>query len=136
MISTYDLVLLGSLISLGGVGFLFRGYRSSSIAWRRGGDSNGKSSEDRQDNRGRAESVAGVRWLTVGALTLFIGYTRGAESGYLFGPWTDILFHVGLLSVCWAATVSRLQKPRARMRKSLPRSTPATVAANHLETTG
>jgi hypothetical protein len=79
--------------------------------------------------------MAGVRWLTVGALILFIGSTRGADSGYIFGLWTDVLFHVGLLSACWFATLYRL-KTMPQRKKPVPAPLPAVVAADRLETTG
>jgi hypothetical protein len=136
MISTYDLALLGCLISLGGIGFLFRGYRRHSITSRRAiltGMQNG--TEEIHADQRRVEITAGVRWLTVGALILFIGSTRGAESGYIFGLWTDVPFHVGLLSVCWFATLYRLKNVPGR-KKPVPNPLPASVAADRLETTG
>jgi hypothetical protein len=137
MISTYDLVLLGLLISLGGIAFLFRAYRRQSINSRRHTtfDNMQKISEDFHGDHHRAEFTAGVRWLTLGALTLFIGYTRGAESGYIFGLWTDILFHVGLLSVCWFATFYRLKYVPER-RKLVASPLPANITTERLETTG
>lgn len=112
MISTFDLVLLGSLISLGGLVLLFRAYRSQSLGSPMQMASTGlKSSGDiLHETRHRAETMAGVRWLTVGALALFIGYTRGADSGYLFDFWSDLAFHAALLSGCWAATVFRIKR--------------------------
>ena len=89
--------------------------------------------ELRADHR-RAESTAGVRWLAVGALTLLIGSTRGAESGYIFGFWTDVFFHVGLLLICWLATLYRI-KNGLRQKNPVSAHLPAPVA-DRLETTG
>lgn len=121
MMSTYDLLLLGCLISLGGIGFLFRGYRQCLITSRciiSAGMQN-RTEEIHADHRS-AETMAGVRWLTVGALILFIGSTRGADSGYIFGLWTDVLFHVGLLSICWFATLYRLKNVPGRKKPAPP----------------
>ena len=80
--------------------------------------------------------MGGVRWLTVGALALFIGYTRGAESGYLFNLWTDVFFHVGLLSACWAATAVRLKHAGFKTTARLAQSVPQAIASDRLETAG
>jgi hypothetical protein len=112
MISTFDLILLGSLISLGGLVFLFRAYRSQSLGSpiQMASTAMKSSGDGFHEARHRAETMAGVRWLTVGALALFIGYTRGADSGYLFDFWSDLAFHTALLSGCWAATVFRIKR--------------------------
>src|SRR5512143_652402 len=81
MISTFDLTLLGSLVSAGGLVFL---------------------------RQGKSAAIAGARWLTVGALTLFLAYAHGANDGYLFGPWSDVMFHVVFVSACWGATSFRM----------------------------
>jgi hypothetical protein len=99
MISAFDLILLGGLVSLGGLIFLYRAYRCQPTG-----------SSEVTAPRQRAEAMAGVRWLTVGALALFIGYTRGSDSGYLFDFWSDLAFHTALLSGCWAATVFRIKR--------------------------
>ena len=99
MISAFDLILLGGLVSLGGLIFLYRAYRCQPTG-----------STEVTAPRQRAEAMAGVRWLTVGALALFIGYTRGSDSGYLFDFWSDLAFHTALLSGCWAATVFRIKR--------------------------
>lgn len=110
MISTFDLILIGSLISLGGLIFLFRAYRlrptgSSEISTPLDGRSQGLPTIHQ-----RAEAMAGVRWLTIGGLALFVGYTRGSSSGYLFDFWSDLLFHTTLLSGCWAAAAFRIKR--------------------------
>ena len=114
MISTFDLFLLGGLISLGGLAFLLRAYRPQStgsqldivFAVMRSRDTG------LNETRQRAEAMAGVRWLTVGVLALFMGYTRGSDSGYLFDFWADLMFHTALLSGCWAATAFRINRNR------------------------
>lgn len=138
MMSMFDLILLGSLISLGGIGFLIRGYWRPSIGAQRETASVGRSGADEglDTDQQRAETMAGVRWLTVGALALFIGYTRGAESGYLFNLWTDVFFHVGLLSVCWAATAVRLKRASFKTTVRPVQSVPQAVASDRLETAG
>jgi hypothetical protein len=112
MISTFDLILLGGLVSLGGLTFLFRAYRPRSAASPAGIASAvmGTRSTGRNESRHRAEAMAGVRWLTIGALALFVGYTRGSDSGYLFDFWGDLMFHTALLSGCWAATAFRINR--------------------------
>ena len=103
MMSTFDLILLGSLISLGGISFLFRAYWGPSIRAR-------TRVTKRHEGAHRAEVLAAGRWLTIGALAFFIGYTRGADTGYLIGLWSDVIFHAVLLSGCWAATVFRINR--------------------------
>ena len=105
MISAFDLILLGGLVSLGGLIFLYRAYRCQPTG-----------SSEVTAPRQRAEAMAGVRWLTVGALALFVGYTRGSDSGYLFDFWSDLAFHTALLSGCWAATVFRINRAGAKPR--------------------
>ena len=114
MISTFDLTLLGSCVLLGGALFLLRAYRDQLLdsVFQRSPVA-GLFIQDR-DERQHSEAIAGVRWLTVGALTLFLGYTRGAESGYLFGPWMDVTFHVILISGCWVVTAYRIKTLRSR----------------------
>lgn len=60
--------------------------------------------------QGTSATTAGARWLTVGALTLFIAYAHGEEEGYLFGPWSDVMFHVVFVSTCWVATSYRIRQ--------------------------
>ena len=48
------------------------------------------------------------------ALTLFIAYAHGAEEGYLFGPWTDVMFHLIFVSACWATTAFRINQAAER----------------------
>ena len=138
MMSTFDLILLGSLISLGGIGFLVRGYWRPSTGSRLETAAIGRreAGEGIDSDRQRAEAMAGVRWLTVGALALFIGHTRGAESGYLFNLWTDVFFHVGLLSVCWAATAFRLKHAGFKATIRPAPSVPQATMSNRLETAG
>ena len=105
MISTFDLTLLGSLVSAGGLVFLRHG-KSPYLSWSSFGI--GKrpfelSAESRQQHA-RSMALSGARWLTVGVLTLFVAYVHGAEGGYLFGPWSDVMFHVVFVSTCWATT--------------------------------
>jgi hypothetical protein len=116
MISTFDLTLLGSLVTVGGLLFLLQA-KWPHLRWKR---LHGRRYPDpipapeSLDRLGRSAAVAGARWLTVGALTLFVAYTRGAEEGYLFGPWGDVMFHVIFLSSCWAATVFRINQAAER----------------------
>jgi hypothetical protein len=67
-------------------------------------------SEERRQQHERSTLVEGARWLTVGALTLYVGALHGAEEGYLFGPWSDVMFHVLFVSTCWATAALRLNK--------------------------
>ena len=126
MISAFDLILLGSLVSLGGLLFLFRTYRSRStgsplhiVSTAMQG-----SAGNLHERRERAETMAGVRWLTVGALALFVGYTRGSDSGYLFDFWSDLAFHTALLSGCWAATVFRINRASGSATAATAPATP------------
>jgi hypothetical protein len=127
MISTFDFFLLGGLISLGGLVFLLRAYRPQStgspldivFAVMRSRDTGPN------ETRQRAEAMAGVRWLTVGALALFMGNTRGSDSGYLFDFWADLMFHTALLSGCWVATAFRINRNRTGETPAL-RPVPAT----------
>ena len=96
MISTFDLMLLGSLVSAGGLLFLRHGKRSY-LNWSSLGMAKRPcelSAESRQQHA-RSTALAAARWLTVGVLTLFIAYVHGAEEGYLFGPWSDVMLPLG-----------------------------------------
>ena len=111
MISTFDLTLLGSLISAGGVVFLSQGKRSYlSLDWLRIGKRPFELSTERREHHARATALAGARWLTVGGLTLLIACVHGAEDGSLFGPWSDVLFHFVFVSTCWIATAYRMKQ--------------------------
>lgn len=112
MISTFDLTLLGSLVSAGGLVFLRLGKRPHlGPRWlnRRQAD-HGRSTPESRDKLGQWAAIAGTRWLTVGTLTLFFAYAHGAEEGYLFGPWSDVMFHILFVSACWGATAWRLKQ--------------------------
>jgi hypothetical protein len=116
MISTFDLTLMGSLVSLGGLIFLRLGTRphleESPRNGRRSADA-GSTPESRNALQ-RSTASAGVRWLTVGVLTLLLAYARGAEEGYLFGPWGDVMFHLVFVSGCWGMTASRMKQAAER----------------------
>lgn len=111
MISTYDLTLLGSLVTAGGLAFLRQGkWPHLNVHWRSGSKRTIELSAEHRDEHARSTALAGARWLTVGALTLFIAYVHGAKEGYLFGPWTDVMFHLLFVSTCWATTVYRINQ--------------------------
>ena len=111
MLSTFDLTLLGSLVVAGGLVLLRQGkwldtdFRGLSSSKRRL-----VLTAEHEDLKQRSTALAGTRWLTVGALTLFIAFAHGEKEGYLFGPWTDVLFHVVFVSSCWAMTVYRINQ--------------------------
>jgi hypothetical protein len=110
MISTFDLALLGSLVSAGGLVFLRQGkwpclrVRSLAIGQRL------DISPESREHYMRSRALAGARWLTVGALTLFVAYAHGTDEGYLFDPWTDVIFHLIFVSVCWTMTAYRMKQ--------------------------
>lgn len=112
MISAFDLTLLGSLVSAGGFLFLLQakwphlGWKG--LNWRQ--SHNAIPAQERADRLERSVAIAGARWLTVGVLTLFLAYSHGAEEGYLFDPWSDVMFHVTFFSCCWAATAFRISR--------------------------
>jgi hypothetical protein len=115
MISTFDLTLLGSLVSAGGLVFLRHGtwpYPSWSLLGI--GKRPFELSAESSHQHARSTALAGVRWLTVGVLTLFIAYVRGAEEGYLFSPWSDVMFHLVFVSTCWATTAFRMKHAAER----------------------
>lgn len=125
MISTFDLTLLGTLISVGGIVFLRLGkwpHLGSRWLSRHEADDFRLTSESRE-NRERSTALAGVRWLTVGALTLFVAYAHGADEGYFFGPWSDIMFHLIFVAACWGMTAFRIKQAAER---STAMSLPAT----------
>jgi hypothetical protein len=110
MISTFDLTLLGSLVSAGGLAFLRQGkWPYLSVDSLGVGKRPSRLTAERE-HHARATALAGARWLTVGALTLFIAFVHGADEGYLFGPWSDVLFHLVFVSTCWAATTYRMNQ--------------------------
>lgn len=116
MISAFDLTLLGSLVSAGGFLFLLQakwphlGWKG--LNWRQ--SHNAIPAQERADRLERSVAIAGARWLTVGVLTLFLAYSHGAEEGYLFDPWSDVMFHVTFFSCCWAATAFRIKRTAER----------------------
>ena len=115
MISTFDLTLMGSLVSAGGLVFLQQAKRPhlGHLGWKwlngRPSHHSGSTSESR-NRLERSVTIAGTRWLTLGALTLFLAYVHGAEEGYLFGPWSDVIFHVTFVAGCWAMTAFRIKQ--------------------------
>lgn len=136
MISTFDLSLMGGLISFGGLLFFLLGTRRRAAAGLGASVKGMRESESLHDSRQRAEFLAGMRWLTVGALVLFVGLTRGTAAGYLFDLWTDIAFHVGILSACWAATAYRVKHVGGRPAPRSSSPLPANPASNGLNTAG
>ena len=116
MISTFDLTLLGTLVSAGGIVFLRLG------KWPHLGSRRlpGYEAEDfrltseSRENHERSTAIAGARWLTVGVLTLFVAYAHGAEEGYFFGPWSDVMFHVIFVAACWGMTAFRIKQAAER----------------------
>jgi hypothetical protein len=115
MISTFDLTLLGSMVSAGGLLFLREGKRPHlNVGWLAAGTPADKLTANSLEHHARSTALAGARWLTVGALTLFIAYAHGAEEGYLFGPWTDVMFHLIFVSACWATTAFRINQAAER----------------------
>ncbi len=99
MISTFDLTLLGCLVSSGGLAF----FAWPSVVMRLTG-------AGVTDGQRRALMLAAARWLTVGPLCLFLAPTHGADSGYLFDAWGDVLFHLAFLGSCWFATAFRIAR--------------------------
>jgi hypothetical protein len=116
MLSTFDLALLGSLVSAGGLAFLGQA-KWPHLGWRGFNErqsANRESTSESRDRLERSTAIAGARWLTVGALTLFVAYAHGAEEGYLFGPWGDVLFHVIFVSTSWGTTAFRMNQKAER----------------------
>lgn len=115
MLSTYDLTLLGSLVTAGGLAFLRQGKSPHlNVHWLAGRTRTIELPAESQKHHARSTALAGARWLTVGALTLFMAYVHGAKEGYLFGPWTDVIFHLVFVSTCWATTVYRINQAANR----------------------
>jgi hypothetical protein len=113
LISTFDLTLLGSFVSAGGILFLCRGKRPQFGSRSLTAERSMILSEEGREQHERATMLEAARWLTVGALTLFVGFLHGAEDGYLFGPWSDVMFHVVFVSTCWATAALRINKRTA-----------------------
>jgi hypothetical protein len=125
MLSTYDLTLLGSLVSAGGLAFLRQGKSPHlTVHWLAGRTRTIDLPAESREQHARSTALAGARWLTVGALTLFMAYVHGAKEGYLFGPWTDVIFHLVFVSTCWATTVYRINQ-------AANRSTPVFLDRQH-----
>ena len=115
MISTFDLLLLGGLVSIGGLALLSQRKRAhGDIDWLIEAKPVAELTVNGVEGRARLTALAGARWLTVGALTLFIAYAHGAEEGYLFGPWTDVIFHLVFVSTCWVTTIYRINQTAQR----------------------
>jgi hypothetical protein len=120
MISTFDLPLLGSLVSAGGLVFLF--WPPVGMRLKRGAYTKGHR---------QALTMAAARWLTVGPLCLFFAHTHGADSGYLFGPWRNVLFHVAFLCTCWTATVLRIGRTAETASSVIGQPAPAKAPSTH-----
>ena len=130
MISTYDLMLLGSLVTAGGLALLRQGkWPHLNVHWRSGSKRTIELSAEHRDEYARSTALAGARWVTVGALTLFIAYVHGAKEGYLFGPWTDVMFHLLFVSTCWATTVYRISQVANRSTALSPTGNTRTTAS-------
>ena len=115
MISTFDLMLLGGLVSIGGVALLSqRKWVHRDIDWLTDAKPAAEFTVKNVEGRARLTALAGARWLTVGALTLLIAYAHGAEEGYFFGPWTDVIFHLVFVSTCWVTTLYRINQTAQR----------------------
>lgn len=116
MISTFDLTLLGSLVVFGGLVFLQqRKWPHFGKIWLSGRHAaHAESTPERRERLERSTALAGTRWLTVGALTLFIAYAHGGEAGYLIGPWSDVMFHVLFVSGCWGMTAFGIKRKAER----------------------
>jgi hypothetical protein len=111
MISTFDLTLLGSMVSAGGLALLNQAkWPHLDVGWLSGVKPAVELTGEDVEHHARLTALAGARWLTVGALTLFIGYAHGAGEGYLFGPWTDVMFHFVFVSTCWLTTLVRINQ--------------------------
>lgn len=125
MISTFDLTLLGTLVSAGGIVFLRLGkWPHLGSRWLPGHEvKDFRLTSESRENHERSTAIAGTRWLTVGALTFFVAYAHGAEEGYFFGPWSDVMFHVIFVAACWGMTAIRIKQAAER---STTMSLPAT----------
>lgn len=115
MISTFDLILLGSLVSAGGLLFLRQGkWPHLGWSWLYGRQpAHSGSTPESRDRWERSTAMAGARWLTLGALTLFLAYAHG-EEGYLFGPWGDVMFHIVFVSAAWGMTAFGIKRAAER----------------------
>ena len=115
VISTFDLTLLGSLVSAGGLVFLRQGKWPHLDLHRLGiGKRTSEMNPESLEHHARSTMLVGARWLTVGALTLFIAFAHGAKEGYLFGPWIDVFFHIAFVASCWSFTAFRMQQAAER----------------------
>jgi hypothetical protein len=116
MISTFDLTLLGSMVSAGGLAFLRQGkWPYLDVARLGGGTRVADLTAESRQHQERSTALAGARWLTVGALTLFVAYAHGGEDGYLFSPWGDVMFHVFFVASCWSFTAFRINQTAERV---------------------
>jgi hypothetical protein len=97
--SSFHLVVLGTLVVLGGILLLAR------VRFR-----TAPSTSPARDRLRHAHTMAGTRWLAVGAIALFFGATRGGEPAYFVGFWEDVFLHVGVVAGCWIATASRADR--------------------------
>ncbi len=114
MISTFDLTLLGMLVSIGGLLFLQQG------RWPELGGRWLTSTGESRERLERSAALAGIRWLTLGALTLLLAYAKGAEEGYLFSPLGDVLFHIVFVPLCWGMTAFKIKQSAERRTNEDP----------------
>jgi hypothetical protein len=94
--NSFHLLLLGTLAMLGGVALIIQ------ARWR-----SMKLEISMRERHQHPHTMAGTRWLVVGALALLLGVTHGGEPAYFVGFWEDVLLHVGIIAGCWVATAAR-----------------------------
>lgn len=111
-ISAFDLIILGMLTSLGGALLIVKGNRRRSIPARLVQHTALERNpfDIRQESIRHAHAAAGARWLTVGAVALLLGMTRGTEAIYLIEPWIDAGLHLVVISASWVATAARAKR--------------------------
>ena len=120
----FDLLLLGILTLTGGAILILQGWRRASGAttpvaqglWP------GGSFELRKQAVRHAHNMAGVRWMTIGAVSFVLAVTRERDTIFLVEDWENVLMPLTVLTVALAITSGRAA--RAGCKEAGPEEAP------------
>lgn len=128
----FDLLLLGILTLAGGAILIVQGWRRASRATTpvaRGVSPDG-SFELRPAAVRHAHNMAGVRWMTIGAVAFVLAVTRERDTMFLVETWENVLMPLTVLTVALVITSGRADRAgrRAAERHNLPQAGTGTSA--------
>lgn len=120
----FDLLLLGILTLAGGAILILQGWRRASEATTPAarGISPGGSFELRRQAVRHAHNLAGVRWMTIGAVAFLLAVTRERDTMFLVENWENVLMPLTVLTVALFITSGRAD--RAGRKTAAPSDPP------------